>query len=286
MTKHRVILAENTGFCTGVRRAIEITERLLNEHPGKNIYSLGPVIHNPGVMRRLRLKGLKTVSSVANIPARSILILPSHGTPLGILAPAKKKKLALVDVICPHVASVRGICRRLCERKRKVIIIGEAAHAEIKALKDSAPGCVIIENERQVPEGVFSHQSVGIISQTTQSVKRFFDIVGIIMNKNPLVKEVEIFNTVCKDTAGRQEEAKHLASRVDALLVIGSATSANTKRLLEIGRSVNGLTFLVEKETGIPTDKIRNARKVGVISGASTPGWLIERVVERIEAYS
>jgi len=275
----RMLVARNIGFCKGVKRAVEITERTLSENPGREVYSLGPVIHNPEAMLRLSELGLKTAKSVSNIPPRSILILPSHGTPASIIALAVKKRLMLVDVTCPHVASVRKICADLCARKRKVLIVGEAAHAEIKALKDSAPGCIIIENEEQVPEGLFSSGKIGIISQTTQSKDRFFGIVGKILKKNPLVKEVDIFNTVCRDTAGRQEEAKELAAQVDLLLVIGSSTSANTRRLVEIGGSVNGNTHLVEKTAGYLTDKIKGARSIGVISGASTPSWLIEEVI-------
>lgn len=275
----KVIIAQSTGFCKGVKRAVEIAERTLAENPGRKVYSLGPVIHNPAAMQRLAGLGLKTAGTVAGIPARSVLILPSHGTPGSVIAEASAKKLKLVDVTCPHVASVKKICRDLCARRYKVVIIGEAAHTEIKALKDSAPGCIIVESEEQVPEGLFSSGKIGIVSQTTQSKDRFLGIVGVILKKNPLVKEVDIFNTVCRDSAGRQEEAKKLAAKVDLMLVIGSVTSANTRRLAEIGASVNGNTRLVEKPAGGLAEIIKGARSIGVISGASTPSWLIEEVI-------
>jgi len=275
----KIVIAKNTGFCKGVKRAVQIAERTLAENPGRNVYSLGPVIHNSEAMRKLSGLGLKVAKSVAGIPEGSVLILPSHGTPESVITVAAGKRLKLVDVTCPHVASVKRICRDLCARGRKVVIIGEAEHAEIKALKDSAPGCIIIENEEQVPEGLFTSGKIGIISQTTQSKDRFLGIVGVILKKNPLVKEVDICNTVCRDSAGRQEEAKKLAAQVELMLVIGSATSANTRRLAEIGASVNGNTHLVEKPAGNLADKVKGTRSIGVISGASTPSWLIEEVI-------
>ncbi len=275
-------LAKSIGFCSGVRRAIDIVEKTLNSHKGK-VYSYGSIIHNPLVIRRLEKKNLFTVNSFNDVEDSSVVILPSHGSPRFILNAAKKKRLKLVDVICPYVSSVHKICESLYKEKFKVVIIGDKTHPEVKALMDLAPGARIIEKINDIKENEFSYKKIGIISQTTQAKDKFFRIVGKILEKNHNVREVHIFNTICLDTSNRQEEVKRLAGVVDTLLVIGSRTSANTKRLLQLGRKVNKKTFLVEHDNAVSDKILKGARNIGIISGASAPQWLVKAIVKKIK---
>lgn len=276
-------IAKNIGFCSGVKRAIDIVEGTLTQSKSK-IYSLGPVIHNPQVIKQLERKNLSTVDSLDNIEESSTVILPSHGSPPNILNTAKKKNLRFIDVTCPYVSSVHKICHKLYRQGLKVIIIGDKKHPEIKALvgllKDVRVH--VIEKIEDVPQNKFSYKKIGIISQTTQGKDIFFKIVNEILQKNPLAKEVHIFNTICLDTMRRQEEVKKLAGNVDVLLVIGSSTSANTKRLLCIGKKVNPRSYLIETEDAPLYKILKNAKKVGIISGASTPEWFVKRIIKRI----
>jgi len=275
-------LAKNIGFCSGVRRAIDIVEETLIKSKGK-IYSLGAVIHNPEVIRQLERKNLRVVNSLDNLEESDILILPSHGTPRNILNTAKKKNLKLIDVTCPYVSLVQKTCSMLARKNLEVVIVGERRHPEIKALLDLAPGAHTIEKIKDIKQNAFSYKKIGIISQTTQTKEMFFDVVSKILQKNPKVEEVHIFNTICLDTVRRQDEVKKLADGVDVLLVIGSRLSANTKRLLSIGQKINKKTYLVEDEAA-PLDKIlKNADKIGLISGASTPQWLVKKIVRKIK---
>jgi 4-hydroxy-3-methylbut-2-enyl diphosphate reductase len=274
-------LAKNIGFCSGVRRAINIVEETLS-HSKSKVYSLGPVIHNPEVIKQLEKKNLCIVDSLDNLERSSVLVLPSHGTPRKILDIAKKKNLRLVDVTCPYVSLVQKICNMLHNQGLEVIIVGDRGHPEIKALLDLAPGAHTIDNIKDIKENVFSHKKIGIISQTTQTKDIFFEVVSKILQKNPLVKEVHTYNTICLDTVHRQDEVKKLAKSVDVLLIVGSRLSANTKRLLSMGRKINKRTYLVENE-GTPLDKVlKNTDKVGLISGASTPEWLVKEIVRKI----
>ncbi|MDD4979696.1 MAG: 4-hydroxy-3-methylbut-2-enyl diphosphate reductase [Candidatus Omnitrophica bacterium] len=276
-------LAKNIGFCLGVKRAIDIVEGALNRNKGI-IYSLGPVIHNPEVIKRLERRGLCVVKSLDNLKESSVLILPSHGTARNILKTAKKKKLRLIDVTCPYVSLVQKTCAMLHEQGLEVIIIGERRHPEIKALLDLAIGAHTIDRIKDIKQGWFSYRKIGIISQTTQAQDMFFKIVNKILEKNPLVKEVHIYNTICLDTARRQDEAGKLAKSVDVLLVVGSRLSANTKRLFSIGRKINKRTYLVENK-GTPLSGIlKKADRVGLISGASTPEWLVGDIVKKISS--
>lgn len=277
-------LAQSIGFCTGVRRAIDIVDRILAANHKERVYSLGPVIHNREVIRRLEKKRLNIAQSLDSVEDSSIVILPSHGSPRHILALAKKKKLKLVDVTCPYVSSVQKICSKLNRQGVKVIIIGDKKHPEIKALVDLAPGACIIAKISDIPENGFSQQKIGIISQTTQARDIFFGIISKILQKNPKVKEVHVFNTICLDTSRRQEEVRQLAAGVDVLLVVGSGISANTKRLLCIGRKINKRSYLVQAKDGPLAKILKGAGSVGIISGASAPEWLVAEIVKKVKS--
>jgi 4-hydroxy-3-methylbut-2-enyl diphosphate reductase len=277
----KIKLAKGIGFCSGVKRAINIVEKILTRHKGK-VYSYGSIIHNPLVIRRLEKKNLFTVSSLDDVEDSSVVILPSHGSPRFIKNLAKKKKIKLIDVICPYVSSVHKICASLYRKKLKVVIVGDRTHPEVKALVDLAPNARIIGNTNEIKENEFSYKKIGIISQTTQAKAEFFKIVAKILKKNHNLSQVHIFNTICLDTSNRQEEVKRLAEVVDTLLVIGSGTSANTKRLLQLGRKVNKKTFLVEHDNVVLDKILKNARDIGIISGASAPQWLVKAIVKKI----
>jgi 4-hydroxy-3-methylbut-2-enyl diphosphate reductase len=277
----RIKLAKNIGFCSGVKRAVNIVEKTLSKSKNK-VYSLGPIIHNPQVIQQLKKRNLRIASSLNQIEDSCLVILSSHGSPRHILNIAKKKHLRLVDVTCPYVSSVQKICSTLSKEGLKVIIIGDRRHPEVRALKDLASGAHIIEKLKGIKKNEFSYQRIGIISQTTQASGIFFKAVSKILKSNPRVKEVHIFNTVCLDTIKRQEEVKKLAAQVDALLIIGSSTSANTKRLFSISRKINKRAYLVETETTPLNKKLINAKTVGLISGASTPDWLVKKIIQKI----
>lgn len=276
-----VKLAKNIGFCLGVRRAVNIVEKTLAQSKTQ-VYSLGAVIHNPEVIQQLKEKNLCIVNSLDNLEGPSTLILPSHGSPRNILDTAKKKRLRLIDVTCPYVSLVQKICDMLHKQGLEVIIVGDRKHPEVRALLDLAPGAYTIEKIKDIRENIFSYKKIGIISQTTQAKDVFFEVVSEILEKNPLVKEVHVYNTVCSDTVRRQDEAKRLAGSVEVLLIIGSRHSANTKRLLGIGRKINKRTYLIENEKANLDKILKKANKVGLISGASTPKWLVKQIVEKI----
>lgn len=274
-------VAKNIGFCSGVRRAIDIVEGLLSRHKG-NIYCLGPIIHNPQVLARLEARNLKLVYSLDKVKPHSYIILPSHGTSQDILNTAKRKHLKIIDVTCPYVSSVQKVCQRLYKEGYQVIIVGDREHPEVKALLSLAPGARLVNQEAEV-EKLKTDSKIGIISQTTQRKEEFLKIVSAFFKHKFLAKELRVFDTICLDTAKRQEEIKRLAKRVGVLLVIGSKTSANTKRLYNSGRKINPRTFLIETTKDLNGKIIDNRKKIGIISGASTPDWLVKEVIKTIK---
>ncbi|MFA5099689.1 MAG: hypothetical protein WC547_02255, partial [Candidatus Omnitrophota bacterium] len=185
---------------------------------------------------------------------------------------------------CPYVASVHAICSKIRKDGMKVIIIGDKDHPEVRALADLAPDAFIISDSGNIKQNVFSGMDVGIISQTTQSREKFFALVGEVLEKNPQVRSIHIYNTICLDTSCRQEEVKELAGSVDKLLVIGSRTSANTKRLYNIGRRINRKTYLVESADSPVFLKLGKGGTVGIISGASAPDWLVKQIETQLKS--
>jgi len=278
-------LARSIGFCSGVQRAITIAQRVLSSSKGR-VYSLGPIIHNREVIESLQARGLIPVRALHSVPVGSCVILPSHGSARSILDAARKKRLRLVDVTCPHVSAVQKTCASLAQDKLEVVIIGDKDHPEVRALRDLACKATVVTRPSDLRVNQFSSKRIGIISQTTQSKEAFWALVATLINKNHDIRELHIYNTICRDTAQRQEEVKRLAGAVDTLLVIGSATSANTKRLLHRARKVNQRSFLVENERSALRAKVKDARVVGVISGASAPLWLVDRIVGKVKQYT
>ncbi len=277
----RIKIAENIGFCSGVRRAIDIVEGLLGKDKS-TVYCWGEIIHNPQVLARLKQKNLRIVRSLDKVKPRSHLILPSHGAPQDLIKLAKSKHLKIIDVTCPYVSSVQKICQRLFDENYQVIIVGDKKHPEIKALLSLAPSAAVITKQKDIRTLKVSTK-IGIISQTTCNKKEFFKIVSRILKDSLSFKELRLFNTICLDTSKRQEEVRRLARRVKAVLVIGSKTSANTKRLYHISRQINKLTLLIQTSKDINAKLIDKHKSVGIISGASTPEWLVKEVIKRIK---
>lgn len=276
----QIRIARNIGFCSGVRRAIDTVESLLPKN--KKIFSLGPLIHNPLVVNQLEAKKLKIIHSLNHIRPNSYLVLPSHGTPQHILNIAKKKALKIIDATCPNVRCVHKICSSLFKDGYQIIIIGDKGHPEIKTLLDLAPKSIVI-NRKQDIENIKLIPKIGIISQTTLDRNWLFEIVTDLLKKNISLKEIRIFNTICLDTIRRQDEVRDLAKRVEVVFVIGSKSSANTKRLFSIGRKINKNTYLIQTPKELKQKILKNKKCIGVISGASTPDWLVKDVIKKIK---
>lgn len=279
----RIRLAERCGFCFGVKRAIEMAESILKK--SGPIYSLGSIIHNRDVVGRLSAKGLKVVKGIGGI-RHGIIVISSHGLSPRTAAGIRKKKIRIVDTTCPFVLNAQRIAQNLSGKGYRIIIVGDARHPEVRALIDFASGRASVIKDARAAErlGPVEGSRISVISQTTQSMDNFIGVVNMILAKRP--KEVRIFNTICRDAECRQDAARRLARSVDVMLVVGGAHSANTRRLYEVCRSILPRTHLIENERGIYPEWFRKAREAGITSGASTPDWIIEKVVESLHRKS
>lgn len=274
-----IIVAEHSGFCFGVQRAVDLAFDAVRRYK-KDIYSLGPIIHNPQVVDMLVKEGVGHINSIDQVK-NGVVILRSHGiSSPGLLDDARSRGLDIIDATCPFVKKAQQYARRLVEDGYQVIIVGDKQHPEVKSIIGHAGGEVIVAEDYISIKGRIKNRKIGMLAQTTQSYSKFSDIIVKCLKG---VEEVKVFNTICDATGLRQDETVDLAKRVDLMLVIGGRNSANTARLAAISREAGKDVHLIETGEEIDESWFKDIRKVGITAGASTPKWLIEGVVDRLK---
>ncbi|MBN1621935.1 MAG: 4-hydroxy-3-methylbut-2-enyl diphosphate reductase [Endomicrobiales bacterium] len=271
----KVKIAKTAGFCFGVRRAIEIAEKTAKEK--SKVYTLGPLIHNPQEVNRLAREGIKPVNSPWRMKDCT-LILRTHGITESFEQKLRSKKLDLVDAVCPFVGRAQDLVRKLTGDNYKVVIIGDKTHPEVIALVSYGKGrCKVIEDKYDL-KGLNLGDKVGVVSQTTQNLKKFKEIVKFLKKR---YKNAVVYNTICRATIDRQSEASNIARNVDLMIVVGGKNSGNTKRLYEICRKYTK-TRHIEKAGELKQLWFRNIKSIGLTAGASTPDWIIKEVENKI----
>jgi small subunit ribosomal protein S1 len=273
-----IIIAETAGFCFGVKRALELVEKAL-EDGGSPIHSLGPLIHNPSVVAELESRGLKAIEDIEGIAAGRVVIR-SHGVGPGIIRLAQGKGLEIIDATCPFVKNVQELAMMLYHEGYQVVIVGERDHAEVKGVLDSVAGNALVIDTSEEVEISSLGPKVGIVGQTTKEIQGFNRIVQLIAAH---AKECRIFNTICLATARRQQEAAELSQNVDLMIVVGGQNSANTRHLAEICRDNDTPTHQVETAGDLQAEWFTGSPRIGVTAGASTPDAQIFSVVEKIK---
>jgi len=274
-------LAKKTGFCFGVKRAVTMAEEALKTKG--RIYSLGSIIHNKEVVRALSKKGLKVIRDIEKV-RRGTIIISSHGLSPKVAEKIRRRGLEIIDTTCPFVRKAQNIARSLGENGYTVVVVGDANHPEIKALLDFVPKDIfVVKNRGDIKKlGLKKTDRVSVISQTTQSIENFTDVINALAARN--FKELKVYNTICKDAEARQGYAKSLAREADLMLIIGGKDSANTNRLFEVCRPISKESHLIETGKELRNSWLKSAGVVGITSGASTPDWIIEKVLKRIES--
>ncbi len=273
----RLIIAKNQGFCFGGKRAVGIANKSLKNDP-KPIQFLGEILHNDEVMNNFKKRGGKIVSGLDKVK-KGTLIISAHGIPSTISEKAKNKKIIIRDTACPFVKKNQILIKNLAKNGYKVVIIGDRNHKEVKGLKSFAKGVIVIENILQAKR-LLRFKKLGIISQTTQSLENFNKISKALKRK---AKRIKIYNTICPNILARQKELQKILKKVDLVLVIGSHFSANTKRLVEISKKQRLPTILVNNPNELDKYKFGKKIKLGVVSGASAPNYLIKKIVRKLK---
>ena len=275
-----ILIAKSSGFCFGVKRAINIADRCSKESDGRGIYTLGPIIHNPQVVKRLEESNIFAKSSIDQIESGTVIIR-SHGVKYDVINEAKARGINVVDATCPFVRKAQELVSHLSEEGYSVIVAGEKDHPEVKGLVSYCPTGVLVADSPEALAEMPRKKKIGIIAQTTLPVERLEDIVSFCLGRAP---EIKVYNTICNATSIRQKESADLARVVDVMIVVGGSNSANTRRLADICRTIKPATYQIEVASELDSSWFDGVGKVGVTSGASTPDWVINEVVESIDA--
>jgi len=275
-----VKIARTAGFCWGVRRTVDKVMEVA-DHAGKPVVTLGPIIHNPQAVVRMREKGVGTVERVAEVGDGTTVVVRTHGAVKPELESARERGLDVVDGTCPYVKYPQAMAQRLSRDGYHVVIVGDANHAEVKGVVSYAEGaCTVVKPGGPIPE--IPAQKVAVLAQTTCIGADFERVVGALALRH---KEVRAVNTICSDTEERQADARSLAGEVDAVVVVGGKNSANTRHLAEICRAIQPRTWHVETEDELEPGWFRGCRVVGISAGASTPDWVVEGVAARLATF-
>ena len=273
-------ISEHSGFCFGVKRAMDIV--LSNAvDKSKKIATLGPLIHNPQVVEELKEKGVEVTSEIDK--AYDKIIMPSHGVPKEFFRKCEALGIEAIDATCPFVEAVH---EKVVEYKKaglKIVIVGDAGHSEVKGIMSSADNdCIVISSLEDVDKYDFKKKKVGIVSQTTNSPVYFGEVVGKIAQ---IADEITVANTICYATHKRQAAAHDLAPNVDVMLVVGGKNSANTNRLYQISKEVNPRTYHIETKEELTEEMFKNCNSVGITAGASTPDEIIQEIIDKLKKY-
>ncbi len=273
----KVFLADKAGFCFGVKRAINTAF----EAAGKGrVYCLGPLIHNPQEVARLRQAGVETVDDFSLLKPGDSLIIRSHGVPPRILAQARDMGLTIIDLTCPFVGKAQRFAEALSKEGYQVVVVGEKKHPEVQSIVGYAGESAVVVEAAKDLEGLKLQARLGVVAQTTQSYSNFSEIVLKLLR---LSKELKVFNTICSSTKERQEAARVLAREVDVMLVVGGRNSANTSRLACLCREEGKPTYHIEVAEEIRPEWLEDVKTVGVTAGASTPDWVVGGVLGKLQ---
>lgn len=275
----KILISKRGGYCYGVQRALDIAQRAAKESPGP-IHTMGPIIHNPGVVRELADAGVSPVESLKEIHTGTI-ILRTHGVTPAVIADAGDRGLTVVDATCPYVKVAQEKASFLGEQGYLTIILGEHEHPEVVALVANAgEKTIVVEHADELDLKKVSGKRVGVVVQTTQAST---NLAALAARLAPVSRELLIYNTMCNATQKCQDEALSLARKADAVIVIGGRNSANTTRLAQLCQEVQSRTYHIEDVGELQPEWFEGADTVAITAGASTPPEQMEAAAAWLE---
>lgn len=286
-----ILIADNAGFCFGVKRAMNMAWNELDKSDKVAIYALGPLIHNKQAVAKYEERGMLTVDTIEEIEKiesekvrRGInaskdreMIIRSHGVSKSIYDEAKLKNIPIIDTTCPFVMKIHYLANKCFEDGKQLIVIGDRNHPEIIGINGwSSHSAIIAKNLEEISNISFeTNKDYFIVAQTTMNEKEFDAIINYIRS---LDIKFEVENTICSATRVRQESARELAQKVDLMIVIGGKHSSNTQKLVKICQDIVD-TFSIETKEDLDRNLLEKYHTIGITAGASTPDWIIEEVI-------
>jgi 4-hydroxy-3-methylbut-2-enyl diphosphate reductase len=277
VSRRKIIIAKDIGFCSGVERAVKLAEESLSQC--KKVYTLDALLHNEEEMHRLKERG---VSALTNLKHKGkVVLLPAHGSTAVERKKADENFEKVVNTVCPFVLRTVQIIEKLKKENYKIAIVGDRGHREVKVLSDAASCNLLgVFQDRDEIKKELRASKIGVVAQSTIDQGTFFSIVSEL---TATTDELRFFNTICKETLRRQTEAKEIAKKADCMVVIGDKTSANSGRLFQMVKGINKYSYFVQTEDDLAIIPFERFNIIGIVSGTSTPYWLIEKIVRRLE---
>ncbi len=274
----KIEVAEDIGFCFGVKHAVEVVEELLLK--GEDVYITGDLIHNEDEMLRLKSMGLKSFDVANKWPniSESTVVIRAHGVPLGILEELQKKAKRVVNATCTVVSAVGELIKKEKAEGFEIFLYGREGHAEVEYLKSVVGDLKVINQEHSKID--FYSSKIALFSQTTMGIDGFKEISKKFLNGEKLFSSFHIHNTICAVTLEREREVKELAKANDLCLIVGGKKSSNTKKLYEIAKSLNQNAHMILNVSEIDEKWFDSVESVGICSGTSTPARIIDGIVE------
>ena len=273
----KILLAKDAGYCFGVRDAVDLAYETAKKHG--DVYMLGHIVHNENVVNALDGAGAKVVDTLEEVPDGKPILFRAHGTSVDTWGDAKSKDMNIVDATCPLVWEIHEEVKKLELEGRKIIIVGDHGHDEVVGIASQVKDPIIVATPEEAA-ALRKTKRAGVVSQSTQTIENVQEIINIIMTK---VFDLRFVNTICFPTKRNQTQIKELAKQCDVMIVIGSFTSANSKRLTALAKERNKNSYQVTCADDIKLDWLKNAEVVGVSAGASTPDIIIDEVLTKIK---
>jgi len=271
----KIKLARNYGFCFGVKRAIRKAEQI------QDAATIGPLIHNNEEIARLQENfNVKTLQNITELSNEKKAIIRTHGITKQDLAKLRESEIEIFDATCPFVTKPQQICEKMSNEGYEVVIFGDENHPEVKGVKSYVSTKAYVVLGQNELENVKLPNKIAVVSQTTKKPEDFMQLVNFLIKK---VKEVRVFNTICDATFKNQEAITELAKESDVMVIVGGKNSANTKQLFLISKTYCKDSYLIENEKELQDSWFLGKKICGISAGASTPEWVIKRVVQRLE---
>jgi 4-hydroxy-3-methylbut-2-enyl diphosphate reductase len=275
----KILVAKDAGYCFGVRDAVNLAQKSGQDYEA--VYMLGDIVHNESVVEDLSKTGSIVVNSLDDIPKDKPVLFRAHGTDPKVWKDAQKKKLNIIDATCPLVTDIHEEIKILESENRITIIIGDHNHDEVIGIAAQVKNSITISNVEEA-RSLRKMKRAGVVSQSTQMIENVQNIINVLMEK---VYDLRFVNTICFPTRRNHEQIKELAGICDLMIVIGSFTSANSKRLTLLSREININTYQITSAKDLDFGWFENCNSIGISAGASTPDYLIEEVNNKLLSY-
>ena len=276
----KILVAKDAGYCFGVRDAVNLAKKSGDDF--QEVYMLGDIVHNETVVEDLNKRGSKVVDSLNDIPEDKPVLFRAHGTDPETWKKAQKKKLNIIDATCPLVTEIHEEIKELESENRRTIIIGDHNHDEVVGIAAQVKDPIIISCVDEAKE-LGKMKRAGVVSQSTQMIENVQEILNVLSEK---VYDLRFVNTICFPTRRNHDQIKKLSNICDLMIVIGSFTSANSKRLTQLSLERNKNSFQVTCADDINESWLDGVESVGISAGASTPDNLIEDVIAKVKLFS